>query len=102
MVSLHRAHFGRGPRTTRTILADDIVVCVMNDVFTSVEKTLIQAGDRDRVRQTRLLHQKALATEICEPVKRLTGRGIAAYASSVHFDPDMAIETFVLERAEGG
>ncbi len=102
MVAIHRAHFGRGPSATRTVFADDIVVCVMNDVFTSVERTLIEAGDHERVRETRLLHQKASAAAICEPVERLTGRGIAAFASSVHFDPDMAIETFVLERSEAG
>ena len=101
MVAVHRAHFGRGPRTARTILADDVVVCVMSDVF-NVEKTLIRAGDRERVRETRVLHQRASADAICEPVKRLTGRDIAAFASSVHFDPDMAIETFVLERSEEG
>jgi uncharacterized protein YbcI len=102
MVTLHRAHFGRGPRATRTIVADDIVVCVMNDVFTSVEKTLIRAGGRERVRETRLLHQRASAELICEPVKRLTGRSIAAFVSSVHFEPDLAIETFVLEPRESG
>ncbi len=74
MVAIHRAHFGRGPRATRTIFADDIVVCVMNDVFTDVEKTLIEAGDQERVRETRLLHQMASADAICEPVERLTGR----------------------------
>jgi uncharacterized protein YbcI len=102
MVTIHRAHFGRGPRATRTIVADDIVVCVMSDVFTNVEKTLIQAGGRERVREARILQHRALAEQVCEPVERLTGRGIAAFASSVHFDPDMAIETFVLEPSESG
>ena len=102
MVAIHRGHFGKGPRTTRTIVADDIVVCVMNDVFTNVEKTLIQAGDSERVHEARLLHQRALAEAICEPVERLTGRSVAAFTSTVHFDPDMAIEMFVLERSGNG
>lgn len=98
MVAIHRAHFGRGPQEARTIVADGIVICVMTGVYTHVEKTLIGAGDSERVRETRLLHQKASARELCECVERITGSHVAASASSVHFDPDMAIETFVLER----
>lgn len=97
MVALHREHFGRGPGAAKTFMADDLVVCVLTDVYTQVEKTLIRAGEVDRVRETRTLHQLAMASEFCEPVERLTGRQVQAFVSGVHFDPDMAVETFLLE-----
>jgi uncharacterized protein YbcI len=102
MVAIHRAHFGRGPQEARTIVADGIVVCVMTGVYTPVERTLIEAGDSERVRESRLLHQKASASELCEAVERISGSSVVASASSVHFSPDMAIETFVLERVRAG
>jgi uncharacterized protein YbcI len=97
MVALHREHFGRGPGAAKTSIADGIVVCVLSDIYTQVEKTLIRAGKAEHVRQTRALHQIALEAEYKEPVERVTGRTVAAFLSVVHFDPDLAVETFILE-----
>jgi uncharacterized protein YbcI len=97
MVALHRDHFGRGPGAARSFVTDDVVVCTLSDVYTQVEKTLIRAGKVDRVRETRIMHQLALEAEFKEPIERLTGRKVIAFVSSVHFDPDLAVELFVLE-----
>jgi uncharacterized protein YbcI len=97
MVALHRDHFGRGPGAARSFVVDDIVVCTLTDVYTQVEKTLIRAGQVDRVRQTRIMHQLALEEEFKKPVEHLTGRTAIAFISSVHFDPDLAVELFLLE-----
>jgi uncharacterized protein YbcI len=97
MVALHRDHFGRGPGAARTFVADDLVVCTLTDVYTQVEKTLIRVGHVDRVRETRTMHQLAMEQEFRAPVEQLTGRKVVAFVSSVHFDPDLAVELFVLE-----
>lgn len=97
MVALHREHFGRGPGAARSMISDDLVVCILSDVYTQVEKTLIRSGQRERVRETRQLHQRAMRKEFVREVERLTGRKVAAFMSSVHFDPDLAVETFLLE-----
>jgi len=99
MVAMHREHFGRGPGAAKCVFADDMVICVLSDVYTQVEKTLIKSGDLDRVRETRHLHQLALEPKFREMVEGLTGRTVAAFASAVTFDPDLAIELFVLEPA---
>jgi uncharacterized protein YbcI len=99
MVALHREHFGRGPGAARSVIMDGIVVCILSDVYTQVEKTLIRAGQVNRVRETRVMHQLAMREEFIAPVERLTGRRVQAFVSAVHFDPDLAIETFVLEPA---
>jgi uncharacterized protein YbcI len=97
LVALHRDHFGRGPAAARAFFVDDLVVCVMSDVYTRVEHTLIEAGEVDRVRDTRLLHQLAMEEEFKRPVERLTKRRVAAFVSTVHFDPDLAVEAFLLD-----
>ena len=97
MVALHRDHFGRGPGAARSIVADDMVVCILSDVYTQVEKTLIRSGQVERVRETRQLHQRAMRQEFVGAVERLTGKKVSAFMSAVHFDPDLAVETFLLE-----
>lgn len=96
MVALHRQHFGRGPGAAKTYISGDLVVCILSDVYTQVEKTLVRAGKVEHVRETRQLHQRALESEFKEPVERLTGRTVLAFLSVVHFDPDIAAEVFML------
>jgi uncharacterized protein YbcI len=96
MVALHREHFGRGPGAAKSVMVDDMIVCTLTDIYTAVEKTLIRAGNIDRVRDTRQLHQIALEREFVAPVEQITGRRVDAFISSVHFDPDIAVEMFLL------
>lgn len=96
LVALHREHFGRGPGAARSFVVDDTVVCVLSDVYTQVEKTLIRAGQVDHVRETRSLHQLALEEEYKSSVERITGRPVEAFLSVVHVDPDVAVEIFLL------
>jgi uncharacterized protein YbcI len=97
MVALHREHHGRGAGAARSFIFDDMAVCILSDVYTPVEKTLVRAGKTEHVRSTRLLHQLALEKEYTEPVERLTGRTVRAFMSTVHFDPDLAVEMFLFE-----
>lgn len=99
MVAVHRAHFGRGPGAAKTYIVEDLVVCTLTDVYTPVEKTLIRAGNLEQVRETRVLHQLAMQDEFKRPVEELTGRKVLAFVSAVHFDPDLAVEVFLLAPA---
>jgi uncharacterized protein YbcI len=96
MVALHREHVGRGPAAAKSFLLDDMVVCMLTDVYTQVEKTLIRAGKREHVRETRVMHQYALEAEYKRPVEKLTGRKVETFISAVNFDPDLAVEIFIL------
>jgi uncharacterized protein YbcI len=96
IVALHRRHFGRGPGAAKTVMVDDLVVCTLSDIYTPAEQTLIRAGKEDRVRETRHLHQITLAEEIKAEVTAATSRPVVAFISSVHFDPDLAVEIFYL------
>jgi uncharacterized protein YbcI len=94
---LHRDHYGRGPTTTRTIIQRNYVVCFLEGIYTPVERTLIEAGRTDTVRETRNIFQDAVGPKFREAVEEATGRSVIAFMSQVSFDPDMAAEVFVLE-----
>ena len=95
-VALHRDHFGRGPGAAKTHLADNLVVCVLTDVFTPVERTLIDAGQVERVRETRSAHRAATEDVYKQRMEEVIGRPIEAHLSSIHVDPDVAVDVFVL------
>ena len=96
MVALHREYFGRGPGAAKSFINDEMVVCVLSDIFTAVERTLISAGQAEHVRRTRGLHQEALEGEYKSSVEAIMGRQVEAFLSVVHVDPDVAVEIFML------
>lgn len=102
MVALHREHFGRGPGAAKSFVADEMAICVLSDIYTAVERTLIRAGQAEHVRQTRALHQEALKDEYKASVERIMDRRVTAFLSVVNVDPDVEIEVFLLgDRPEG-
>jgi uncharacterized protein YbcI len=101
MVALHRAHFGRGPGAAKSFVTDEMAVCILTDIYTPVERTLIAANQADHVRRTRRLHQEALEEEYKSRVAQILGRPVAAFLSVVHVEPDVAIEVFLLNGHSG-
>lgn len=101
MVALHREYFGRGPGAAKSFLNDEMVVCMLSDIYTPVERTLIRAGQAEHVRRTRSLHQDALEDEYKSRVEAIVGRPVEAFLSVVHVDPDVAIEVFLLGEESG-
>jgi uncharacterized protein YbcI len=93
---MHREHYGRGATTARTIIQRNYVVCFLEDIYTPVERTLIEAGRLEAVRNTRTLFQDAMGPMFIEAVETAMGRKVIAFMSQVCFDPDMAAEVFVL------
>jgi len=99
---LHRDHYGRGATTTRTILQRNYAIAFLEDIYTPVERTLIDAGQEDAVKQTRQVFQMAMRQRFSEAVEEITGRKVVAFMSQVHFAPDLAAEIFVLEPLHAG
>ena len=95
-VALHREHFGRGPGAAKTHVTDNMVVCVLTDVFTPLERTLIDAGQEARVRETRAIHHAATEDAYKARMEAVLGRPVEAHMSTIHVDPDVAIDIFVL------
>ncbi|MDF2754152.1 MAG: hypothetical protein K0S82_2535 [Gaiellaceae bacterium] len=94
---LHREHYGRGATTVRTVLQRNYAIAFLEDIYTPVERTLIEAGEQEAVKHTRQVFQVAMRERFSEAVEAITGRKVVAFMSQVHFDPDLAAEIFVLE-----
>jgi uncharacterized protein YbcI len=98
VVQVVRDHTGRGPTQARTYMADDLVTCVLRDTLTKGERTLVEHGRHKQVLDTRAEWQDTMESELTDAVEALTERKVIAYLSQNHIDPDLGVETFVLER----
>jgi uncharacterized protein YbcI len=94
-----RDHYGRGPESVRTVVGYDHIITFLENSFMPVERTLLDAGETDAVRNTRLAFQRAMETRFVDTVEEITGRRVRAFLSQVSLDPDIAVEVFVLEPA---
>ena len=97
--ALHREHYGRGANRSRTHIDNEVVITVMEDPFTTVEKTMIAQGAFERVRETRTLFQDWMGPAFIRIVEEATGRRVTQFFSQVGHDPDYAIECFLLDRS---
>jgi uncharacterized protein YbcI len=97
LTSMHREYYGRGATTVRTTIGRDHVITFLEDILTPSERTLVDSGHVEPVRQTRLAFQVAMREEFIGTVEKATGRKVRAFLSQVHFDPDVAAEIFLLE-----
>jgi uncharacterized protein YbcI len=100
LVQLHSRYYGKGPTKAKTHMVDDTVVCVLRGGFTTVERTLLDTGEVESVYQMRRSFQQAMEENFRLIVEQSTGRNVIAYMSSIHVDPDLAVELFVLEPVE--
>ena len=97
IVKLFRDYYGRGPTKAKSYILDDrILVCVLEDTMTRVEKTLADNGQGHKVREVRLVFQEAMAHEFKQCVRDSLQREVVAYHSQLTLDPDLGFEFFVL------
>ena len=101
IVQLHARLYGRGPTKARTYLDRDYVFCVLEEVFTVAERTLIRAGNADQVMSTRQAFQDAMQKEFTQLVEEATGRDVRAFLSQVHIDAGLAVELFLFSPERG-
>ena len=97
---LQRDHYGRGPESVRTVVGYDHIICFLENTFMPVERTLIEAGETEAVRETRLAFQRAMEHRFVNTVEEITGRKVRAFLSEVSLTPDISVEVFVLEKGE--
>ena len=97
LVQLHSRYYGRGPTKAKTHMVNDTVVCILRGGFTTVERTLLDTGRIESVYKMRRSFQNAKEEDFRRIVEGATHRKVIAYMSSIHVDPDFAVELFVLE-----
>jgi uncharacterized protein YbcI len=93
---MHSEFIGRGAAIVRATIGENDVMVVLEDIYTPVERTLIDAGHFEQVKETRQAFQMAMREKFIASVEQETGRKVRAFTSQVHLDPDLAVEVFIL------
>jgi uncharacterized protein YbcI len=96
IVRLKAQYYGKGPTEAKAYLNDETLVVTLKGGLTTVERTLLDAGDDNLVRQVRLRFQEVMEQNFIDAVQRLTGQKVLTYMSQIVFDPDYCYEFFVL------
>ena len=97
IVALMREHYGRGPIKAKTYVLDNLIVCVLGDGFTAIERTMMEGGEPDRVLDMRRDFQRLMKARYSEMIERLSGRKVLAFLSQAHVEPDLTIEMFLMD-----
>jgi uncharacterized protein YbcI len=97
----HREHFGRGAGNVKTIINRGFVITFLEEIYTPLERTMIEGGRPDLVHEARLAFQQMMRHTYVAIVEEATGRKVRAFMSQNHIGPDIATEIFVLENEVG-
>jgi uncharacterized protein YbcI len=97
IVRIHAEHYGKGATQAKTYAFDTLIVTVLRDVFTTVERTLIELERPDTVREVRTTFQTMMGASFVAAVEELTGRRVESFMSQVDPQSGMGVEVFVLE-----
>jgi uncharacterized protein YbcI len=102
MVRIYKEQFGRGPENARSYFAGpDMVVCVLADSLTPVERSMRELGEHQRLRDIRMMFQYAAEEKFRAAVEQVTGRRVVSFMSAVDVERDLAAEIFILEPRPG-
>jgi uncharacterized protein YbcI len=102
LVRLHKEYYGKGPTKSKTFIVDDTVLCVLRGGFTPVERTLIDSGRAEAVREIRHAFQQAMSTRFKSVIESTLDRKVIAYLSQVNMEPEVSVEIFILEPGDEG
>ena len=102
IVRIMREFYGKGAARSRTMIFDDYVFVVLEDVLTTAEMTLRNGGQGDLVRRVRMRFEDLMTATFVGEVERLTGRTVVAYHSQVVLEPPSCFEIFVLDPTQEG
>ena len=99
MVRAQKQFFGKGPTEAKSYMLDDLLLIVMRGGLTTAEKTMLEFGQPDQVRQFRQLFENEMTERLTTMIEKLTNRKVLTYQSQVMFDPDIVVELFVFDSA---
>jgi uncharacterized protein YbcI len=102
IVRIMREFYGKGAARSRTMLFDEYVFVILEDVLTTAEMTLRNGGAGELVRKVRMRFEDVMTATFVGEVQRLTGRTVVAYHSQVVLEPPSCFEIFVLDPTQPG
>jgi uncharacterized protein YbcI len=100
MARMQKDAFGKGPTSTKSYMFDDLLLIVMREGLTVAEKTMLDFGQADLVRNFRQQFENEMTSRLVDMIEGLTERKVLTYQSQVMFNPDVVVEIFVFDRPE--
>jgi uncharacterized protein YbcI len=97
IVAFMREHYGRGPIKAKTYVLDNLIVCVLSNGLTAIEKTMLDSGEPERVLELRRDFQRMMKIRYSAMIEELTGRRVLAFLSQAHVEPDLTVEMFLMD-----
>jgi len=98
LIGLHKRYYGRGATKAKALFAhDNLLLVEMEDVFLTMEHTMVARGQLEIVQQARRTFQSAMRDEFIGAVERLSGRRVENYEGVTFTAPDRILEIFYLE-----
>jgi uncharacterized protein YbcI len=102
MVEFHHRYHNRAPVIGKAVLlGEELLACVLGGVYSDVEKTMIDLQETTIIQEMRSPFQEEMQHRFIAEVERLSGRGVQAFISNSHVDPDLEIELFMLKPTNG-
>lgn len=83
VVRIHAPYYGRGPTQAKTHVNDDVILCVLGDIYTPAEEMLIQAGRFNEVRTNRMAFQDTVEPIMRESVEPISCRAVRSFLSQI-------------------
>jgi uncharacterized protein YbcI len=99
IVGIYAQYYGRGPTKAKTVWQGDLVVCILEDVFTRAEQVLVESGRFEQVRESRAAFQDEVQPTFRAAVENATGRRVEHFLSQVN-ESGVAAEIFTLARGD--
>lgn len=96
-VRLYLSAFGRGPTKARTYVEAEYAVCVLRDIFTAGERTLIAHGGREEVEASRKKLSDAIDGEFVAVVEGETGRRVQTHLTHIKVPANLAVHFFLFD-----
>ena len=96
IVKLQSEYYGRGPTRAKAYISGDLVAIVLEETFTPAEKTLIERGEAEGVRDIRRRFQQAMRDQFVSIVEQATGRRVRSFISDTDLEQDLSVELFIL------
>jgi uncharacterized protein YbcI len=96
MVTLYGEVYGHDRTTASTYINDNVVVCILEDILSSSEQKLVDAGGGSEVIDGRVAFQADRQDDFSAAVERLTRREVVAFMSANQTSPGIACEMFFL------
>lgn len=97
VVRVFHDYTGRGPNRARAFVHDDLISVVLEDTLTKGERNLVVQGNREVVLQSRHAYQQTMRADLVAAIETLAGHKVRAFLSDNSTDPDVAVESFVME-----